>query len=232
MKIRSRSGLLAALIVLPLMVGLYLFAAIAFLPQLLFFPHHRQIGGVSLYSEAPIPEAADEVVARAQALLAASPLFRPGETFRPVFVTNGGWRWKLLALGATGAFGVTRASSESVIVNRSDIAADRVWRGSAVAGERSLSGVIAHERVHTLTRRRFGFLADSVYPRWVREGYADYVAGSSSLSDPEAARLRNTESPPAALFYYDARRRVAAILALNGGSVEDLFEGSRARGNR
>ncbi len=198
------------------------------MPQLLLFPHHRVVGGVGLYSEAPIPEEAEGVVQRSQARLRASALFTHGERFKPIFLTDGGWRWKALSLGAGGAFALTRPSTEAVVVNRSDFRLDRVWNGSQIAGERSLSGVIAHERTHTLIRRRFGVLADRAYPTWVREGYCDFVAGSSTLSDQQAAALRATNARLPALIYYDSRQRVAAVLGSNGGSVRNLFEGSLA----
>jgi hypothetical protein len=224
----SRGGLVWACLLVPAMVVAYLATAVFFMPRLLLFPYHRQVGGVVLYSDTPIPDAAVSVVTKANARLSASALLQPGETFKPIFLTDGGWRWTLLSVGAPHAFAVTRPSADSVIVNRSDFASDRVWRGSTPAGERSLSDVIAHERTHILIRRRFGTFADRLYPRWVREGYCDYVAGSSTLSDEEAAKLRRTGSRLSALVYYDARRRVAAILAANGGSVEKLFEGARA----
>lgn len=228
MELLSRRVLVSALVLAPATVAVYLAVSVFFMPQLLLFPYHRVVGGVSLYSEAPLTDEAAGVVRRSEARLRASALFTRDETFKPIFLTDGGWRWKALSLGAGGAFGLTRPSTEAVVVNRSDFRSDRVWNGSSVAGERSLSGVIAHERTHTLIRRRFGVLADRAYPAWVREGYCDFVAGSSTLSDQQAAALRADNARLPALIYYDARQRVAVALASNGGSVRGLFEGSLA----
>lgn len=227
MKLLSPGGLLSMALLAPATVAMYLAASVMFTPQLLLFPHHREVGGVSLYSDAPIPDEAAGVVQRSEARLRGSALFKRDETFKPIFLTDGGWRWKVLSLGAGGAFALTRPSTEAVVVNRSDFRSDRVWNGSQIAGERSLSGVIAHERTHTLIRRRFGIFADQAYPTWVREGYCDFVAGSGSLSDQEAAVLRADNARLPALIYYDARQRVIAVLGSNGGSVQDLFENSR-----
>lgn len=226
MKLLSRGVLISAVVLGPATVAAYLAVSVFFMPQLLLFPHHRVVGGVSLYSEAPIPDEAAGVVQRSEAHLRASALFTRDETFKPIFLTDGGWRWDALSLGAGGAFALTRPSTEAVVVNRSDFRSDSVWNGSPIAGERSLSGVIAHERTHTLIRRRFGLLADRAYPTWVREGYCDFVAGSSTLSDEQAAALRADNARLPALIYYDARQRVAAVLGSNGGSVRKLFEGS------
>jgi hypothetical protein len=221
--------LFAAVVLAPAMMAGYLIVSVFFMPQWLLFPHHRIVEGVSVYSDAPIPDEAAGVAERSGALLQASALFKRGEAFGPIFLTDGGWRWRLLSVGAGGSFALTRPSTESIVVNRSDFRSDKVWNGSSIAGERSLSGVIAHERTHTLIRRRFGALADRAYPTWVREGYCDFVAGSSTLSDRQAAEARAANPRLPALIYYDARQRVTAVLASNGGSVQALFEGSIAR---
>ncbi len=201
--------------------ALYLLAAVLH-PPLLMFPHARTVGATPVYSEAPIPGQVVAVIARADALTGASPLFTPAVLSRPVYLTDGGWRWRLLTFGSR-AFGQSRPLVETIVINRVDVAGDRVWNGRAGDAARSLSGVIAHERTHGLIRTRFGFLADRLYPTWVREGYCDHVAGESTLSDAAAAALVAEGRRTPALAYYEARRRVEAALADNGGSVEALF---------
>lgn len=229
MKTSPRRLLGLAAILGPVLFVLYLAIAVLFAPQMLLFPHHRQFQGISLYSEVPIPDAAFDVIERSNTLLSASALYVLAEPNRPIFLTEGGWRWTLLSLGAGDAFALSRPINELIIVNRSDLEAGLVWNGSTVAGERSLSGVIAHERTHTLIRQEFGMLADRTYPVWVREGYCDYVAQSSILSAEKAAKLRAIGSSIPALFYYDARQRVASALSTNGGSVRELFKASLNR---
>ena len=46
---------------------------------------------------------------------------------------------------------------------------------------RSLSGVIAHEITHLLIRKKFGYWRNLTMPTWKKEGYAEYVAGGSTL---------------------------------------------------
>ena len=192
-------------------------------PQLLAFPYHARSNGSEIWSEAPLPQGQiDRVTARAAALVAQSPLARVPET-RHVFLTRGGWRWLWLTLTSHDAFGITRALNEAVIVNRSDLAADRAFNGAAIGGVRSLSGVIAHETCHGMERRHFGVTVDATKPAWLREGYCDYVAQESSLSDADVARLKAQGRDHPALVYYEGRRRIAAGLAANGGDVDGLF---------
>ena len=183
------------------------------------FPYHATSRGSEVWSESPLPQRQlDRVTGRAAQLVAASPLARASEP-RHVFLTQGGWRWTWLALQNRRSFALSRALGEPVIINRGDVASDRV-RGV----ERSLSGVLAHETCHGMERRHFGAIrSDILAPRWLREGYCDYVAQESTLSDAAAARFRAEGRNPHALTYYEGRRRVAAELARNGGNVDALF---------
>ena len=219
---------LLVIVVLTTASIIYLGASVAF-PRLLLFPYHAMVGDTPVYSSTPIPASIREVIGHADDRVRTSELFLPAVLKKSVFLTDGGFRWTVLSISAGRAFGLTRPYDTGIIINRSSVAQDRVWNGQAVAGERSLSAVIAHERTHYLIRKRFGMMSHLTYPTWVREGYCDYVAGNSTLSDEAAARMRADGQSSPALAYYDAHRRVAEALTANGGSVETLFNDARAR---
>lgn len=200
----------------------------AIAPEVLAFPYEQTIGDTTVYSEARVPASMPQLLARSDALLRKSAIYGPGYG-RRIFLTDGGWRWHVLALQTAGAFAFSRPLGEPILVNRSDPARDLVFNGAAVAGTRSLSGVIAHERTHGLIRARYGLLADMTYPAWLREGYCDVVAGGGSLSDAEASRLKARQESVPALLYYDGRKRVEALLKANGGSVDALFGANAPR---
>lgn len=204
-----------------LLVGVVL-GTVVLAPEVLAFPHRQIIGDTVVYSEHPLPATLPRLLARSDALLKKSAIYGPGYG-RCIFLTDGGWRWRALALQSSGAFALSRGFGETILVNRSDAARDLVFNGGAIAGRRSLSGVIAHERAHGLIRARYGVAADFVYPAWLREGYCDLVAGGGSLSDRDAALLKAQHRKVPALLYYDGRKRVEAALRANGGSVDALF---------
>lgn len=191
--------------------------SVVFAPQLLAFPHVARIGDMHVHSERPIPARMTAVLARSDQLLRGSEIYGPGHG-RRIFLTDGGWRWRVLSIGAPSAFAFSRTFTEAIVVNRSDAATDVV-----IGRRRSLSSIIAHEQTHGLLRARYGVLVDWRAPRWLVEGYADHVAGESTLTDAEAAALRSRGIAHPALVYFEGRKRVAAALA-EGRSVDSLFE--------
>lgn len=194
-----------------------------YVPAALAFPYRAQIGATTIYAERPLPSVIRARLARADALLARSPINVP-DLPRILVLTDGGWRWRIMAAGFGDVIALRRPFAAVLVFNRSDVTHDRVTNGSARGRTRRLSGTIAHETVHVLTARRYGEWALLRMPAWKREGYADYVAGETSIggaADEAAIRARDPESP--VLTYYEGRRRVAAALARNGGSVDRLF---------
>ncbi len=203
-------------------LALVLAGTVIFAPEVLAFPHQQRIGDTILYSETPLPATMPQLLARADGLLRRSAISSP-HYGRRIFLTDGGWRWHILAFQTPGAFAFTRPISEAIVVNRSNPARDQVYTAAAIGGRRTLSGVIAHERTHGLIRVRYGLFADVRYPAWLREGYCDVVAGDGSLTDEAAAALETRHMSHPALIYYHGRKRVVERLRADGGNVDALF---------
>jgi len=213
----------ALMLVLPQLLAFIAIAPI-FAPQFLLFPYAKRFGDTIVYSESEITPAFDRALARSDELLRSSAIY--GDEYDHVIVlTNGGWRWKWLSVGASGAFAINRPLTTNMVFNRTDIAAGKIYNGRTMGGVRSLASVIAHERTHALIRQYFGFIRDALFPDWKVEGYADYIAQESSLSAEDVAWLKASGRDHSALTYYQGRQDVAKILASNGGSVAALFGG-------
>ncbi|WP_073976966.1 hypothetical protein [Erythrobacter donghaensis] len=192
-------------------------------PQLLAFPHYAEAGDSQVWSETPIDQAAlDRVMARAEMLVSASPIAREHEP-RRIFLTDGSWRWLWLANIHRGTFALTRFAGQNLVVNRADLAADRITSNRRVGGSRQLSSVLAHEITHGVLLHHFGAIALFGQPRWKVEGYCDHIAQESALTADDVARLEARGERHPALLYFRGRKRVEAALAANGGSVEALF---------
>ncbi len=210
-----RGALVAAMVLAPAVVLFRVPAALA-------FPYRAQIGTTTILSDQPIDPAIPRILRRADALLAHSPLWRPGLR-RQLVLTDGGWRWRVLAIGTADAIALRRPFSDALFFNRSDVARDRVSNGAGLGGVRSLSGTIAHEMTHRLVADRIGEIGLLMLPAWKREGYADHVAQETSIDPADEARIRAADPDARVLVYYDGRRRVAAALRRNGGSVDALL---------
>lgn len=225
-KAKRRRGLSLAL-GLPLALWMSALAA----PQLLAFPHHAEIGTTRVYSETPFrPDDMHRILARSDTLTASTG--RSDAAGTRIFLTDGGWRWTILALTSRGAFAYTRPIStivsDAVIVNRADPAADMAVNGHAIGGKRSLSGVIAHERTHIWTGRALGLVENALLPNWQREGYADYIAQETSLTAAEYARLKQSGDGHPAIPYYEGRQRIEALAKAKGGTIAAIFSSGSA----
>lgn len=203
-----------------LLIGLLAVTRLA--PEALAFPYSAKLGATTISSERPIdPGRIAQILALSDQRLRASAIYREAPGTR-IFLTHGGWRWLVLALRNKDSFAVSLPMSEAIVLNRSDLDKNIVVNGAAIAGSRSVAGVIAHERTHGLIRAQFGILADVRYPLWLREGYCDFVARESSLSDAQAKQLIAAKAKLPALDYYQGRMRVQR--ELRTASVVALFE--------
>lgn len=201
------------------------FATPLYAPQLLAFPYRAATPIGTVWSETPIaPEILVSTSDAVRARMATTPLADANER-RPIFLTEGGWRWSWLAPGNVSAFALSRPLTKAVVVNRANLVGDAASGEPTADHTRTLASLLAHEFTHGLIRRRYGDVASLRFPGWKVEGYADYVAGESTLSDAEVARLEAAGKGHPALLYYRGRQRVAKVLAANGGDVDALFDG-------
>ena len=216
----GRRGVLALGIVLPFATPLYA-------PQLLAFPYRTATPIGTVWSESPIsPEALAASNAAVQTRLATTPLAEPNER-RPIFLTDGGWRWSWLTLGSGSSLAISRPFTKTVIVNRTNLVGEGAIGSSTSGRKRTLGSLLAHEFTHGLIRRRYGVVPSLTFPAWKVEGYSDHVAGESTLDAEAVAKLEAAHQSHPALVYYHGRQRVAAELAANGGDVDALFGAAR-----
>jgi len=214
---RVRKSIIIALVTLG--AGL---ASAVYTPQVLAFPYKAQFGETVVRSERPLPADFGKTIAAADALVAKSALYR-GPVLRRIFLTDGGWRWRLMALQLDGTVAFTRPLGNLIVVSDADPVADSARNHIRFPGIRTLHDTIAHETTHILLNDHFGVMQAAQFPRWKVEGYADYIAGTSSLSDARAALVRKQDPYHPALVYYEGRKRVAAALARDP-NVDHLFQ--------
>lgn len=194
-------------------------------PQVLF-GHQVVSGKITVYSREPVDQNINTVLERAQLRLATSPI-NSAEVKPKIFLTNSFRFYSVISLYVgNNSFGKGYAAlaTNNVFINKSDTANDLVLRNTADHNQRSLSGVIAHEITHLLIRKRFGYWRNLTMPTWKKEGYAEYVAGSSTLDYETGARMWKTNPRDGTGYqYFKYFMLVKYLLEHDKLSVDDLF---------
>jgi hypothetical protein len=198
----------------------------------LFFAHSFSRGGITLYSDEPIPpEPAGGILKDVERRLARSPLAAaPGIKNLHIYICNRGWRFVLFANTRYKAGGLAYAPlSDNIFLRTAHFHANRLvgYSGKEASGARTLSYYIAHEIMHILVARRLGFAKDWRLPAWKNEGYADLIAKGSEF-DYELAReqLRKGDrelDPKRSGLYLRYHLLVAYLLDKKGIGVDEML---------
>src|SRR6056297_605321 len=216
----------AAVLGLVLTLAAYggLFAALAWPDPL--FRQARGGGLVTFHATEPLPPEATVLAEQVTAAFAASPLGLPAHEV-DIWLVDEGWPVRIFFAGSSRASGLTYpvASTRNVFLRHANIEANRLRRGAMVVPPpRTLSYYLIHEITHLMVAERVGAWRIVRMPRWVNEGFADYVAlgpappGMVELA-ASGARL------PASVWGTYGQERVCVTLALErlSGDLDALF---------
>ncbi len=119
-------------------------------------------------------------------LVEASELFQKEQDrkyYFSVYLTSGYGEYASLVMKSYRSFAVSFPIFQRIIVTRSNVSKNKVYRNGKLFNTRSLNSVLAHEMVHVLTEKEIGFFKYRFMPVWKREGYADYIANESSFDE-------------------------------------------------
>ncbi len=193
-------------------------------PQYLF-ANHISYGKFDVYSRGPVDENIHSVLDSAEEKLHRSPIYNDAVA-RRVFLTDSHGFYTFLSNKAFRSFANSVPMLDNILVNRSDVAADRVFIQRSFRNNRSLSGVVAHEVVHLFIRKKFG-AARVMFsiPTWKNEGYCEYIAGDTTISFEEGMELwREDPNDDSKYAYFKYHQMVKYLLDDEKISVEDLFD--------
>lgn len=194
-------------------------------PQVLF-AHEISYRNLKVYSREPLDQNIYAVLDKVESRLAASEI--NNQEIRPkIFITNSHGLYAFISLYfGSNSFGKGFAAlpTNNIFINKSDVAKDLVFRRAVANNERSLSGVIAHETTHLLIRKKFGYWRNLTMPVWKKEGYAEYVAGGSTLSYETGVKMwKENPKDGTGYHYFKYYMLVKYLLEHDKLSVEDLF---------
>lgn len=213
--------LLSYLLMSPVIIYILLLS----FPQVLF-AHETSYRNFTVYSREPLDQNIYPVLDKVQSRLATAEINDPQVRTR-IFLTNdfGFYSWLSLRLGGNSfGKGFAALPTSNVFINKSDSVRDLVLRNAPENNQRSLSGVIAHETTHLLIRRKFGYWRNLGIPVWKKEGYAEYVAGGSTLPYDAGVRMwKQNPQDGTGYQYFKYYMLVKYLLEHEKLSVEDIF---------
>lgn len=186
------------------------------------FPHSITYQNISLHSDRPLPVESTDVIRKAAALVQASEITSP-ERKEHVFVSSERWKaW--LFLPSRKSFASSIPLTDFAFVADADIRLNISRSGESDAGPRTLSSVIAHEITHGLIRERIGLVNEIRMPKWIKEGYCDYISRESSFPEDEGRRLllAGKDNPSKSFEYFVYRQMVRHLIEDRGMRFQDL----------
>ena len=209
---------------------LFVSFAVAYFLMLIFpqvlFAHEMSYRNVSVYSREPLDQNIHAVLDKAEARLATSEI-NTQEVKPKIFLTGGFKLYSFLSLyigGNSFGKGYPLLPTNNIFLNKTDVARDLVLRRAPANSERSLSGVIAHETTHLLIRKRYGYWRNFAMPAWKKEGYAEYVAGGSTLAYETGVKMwKENPQDGTGYQYFKYYLLVKYLLEHDKLSVDDLF---------
>jgi hypothetical protein len=200
----------------------FMYLLLLYFPQPLF-AYSTQYGNLNIHTREPLPPETEKVVAAAQERLKRVPFYTTDKT-RQIYLTGGFKMYGLLSHKAYRSFANSLPFVNNIMVNKTDVAADRVFLDREKNNSRSLSGVMAHEVTHLLIRERYGSIAAAMVPTWKNEGYCEYIAQDTTIPFDEGIRLwREYPNDDTNYRYIKYQAMVRYLLEVENVTVDDLF---------
>ena len=226
--VRNCLAIVARIVLISTML-LVAWAALLAIPQPLFRFSVRAENLV-LFSDRPFSDGAGKrVLEMADRKLSRSPLYSSRREYH-VFICNSHWRQMLFFNKDYGAGGVAQYPvTAQVFLREAQVEDNRLISpgGNPVMGDRTLDYFVAHEIAHQLTGADLGPLRFYRLPRWVREGYADYVGKGDSFHYEDSKRAFLSKAPemdPKSGLYSRFHLFVVYFLEHRHWSVDQLLK--------
>lgn len=202
-------------------------------PQLLFSEKFIY-KNCTVYSDSKIDRNIKSVLDSALEKIKESELFKPKIYFK-IFLCNDLWRYSFYSLGHPDAGGITHTRLTGNIfirpckVKDNTIIAPDTWkfaRPPYTLADRPLSYFIAHEMTHRLQLYQYGKAYFKI-PKWIIEGYADYVAKGDNFDYTSNLHLWKQKAPelkPESGLYRFYHLLIYYLLNIKHLSIRNIIE--------
>jgi hypothetical protein len=204
-------------------VTLLLYLGVMFYPQPLF-GHQLEHEGITLYSTEPIPaERSKALLSQIRSKIRFSELHSENQVFQ-IFLCNSKPLYAFFAPLSRRSFGQTNLLGNIIIANTNlDTNIATAFRSEH--NERSFVGVATHEIGHEMIKDKLGLLSAYRAPKWLNEGYCEYISGESSFPERQGIEIisQGKSEKSSSFKYFEYRKMVDFCLNERGTSIKELF---------
>lgn len=204
-------------------VILLLYLGVMFYPQPLF-GHQLEHEGITLYSTDPIPtERGKALLSQIRSKIRFSKLHNERQEFQ-IFLCNGKPLYTFFSPLSRSGFGQTSVFGNIIIADANlDTNIATAFRDEY--NERSFVGVATHEIGHEMIKDEFGLLSAYRAPKWLNEGYCEYISGESSLPERQGIEIisKGESKEDSSFKYFKYRKMVEFCLDERGTTIKELF---------
>lgn len=204
-------------------VTLLFYLGVMFYPEPLF-GHQLEHEGITIHSTQPIPsEKAKTLISQIRTEIRESELHNEKQVFQ-IFLCNSKPLYTFFNPFSRNSFGQTNLSSKIIIANTNlDTNIATAFRDEH--NERSFVGVATHEIGHEMIKDELGLLSAYRAPKWLNEGYCEYISGESSFPEKEGIEMiaKGKGEKSSSFKYFEYRKMVEFCLKERGTTIKDLF---------
>lgn len=169
----------------------------------LFFPYRLVNGEMKIYSDSPIPEIYGSLAVYAKAVLARSPLYNDQMPLR-IYICDKKWKYSFFGSADKETSGIFKADSGNIFISRHQLldlfkfGKDKIiFNDHPTVNLLELKEVMIHEATHAVVFNALGKSGRALLPKWISEGYAEYMAKTkmTDLGYEVNIRLLNKMGP-------------------------------------
>ena len=202
-------------------VSLLLYLGVHFYPQPLF-GHQLDHKGITLYSTQPIPvDKGEELLSQIRSEISVSEIHDSKKKFE-IFICNSKELYTFFGPLVRDTFGFFYLNT---IIAHADLETNMAKAYRANHNTRSFTSVATHEICHEMIRDKFGFLSSHTKPKWLQEGYCEYIAKESSFPENLGYEMiaKGKADKSNSFKYFEYRKMVEFYLDKKGYTIGELF---------
>ena len=152
------------------------------------------------------------IIDKSENLLKGTELFKTIK--QDIFICNSFNEFTFFALLSRKSFAVNYPVFQNIFLSKSFASENYILRNGKENNKRTLSGVIAHETVHSLLENKLGILKYKLLPSWKNEGYCDFIAKESSFNEKKGLQdiCNDKDNSESTSFKYFKYRKITQYL--------------------